>query len=125
MTDNPNKYRVPVPVDMTKIEQVLPDPAGPAVVGNGRTDQVRLDACIYKNIHARKSLTIHHLQRRLVELGYEDASHDKDGWYGDYTKNAITSFQSNKGFAPTGLVDAATFLAIFDGDVNVTTIVQP
>jgi murein L,D-transpeptidase YcbB/YkuD len=123
MTDNSNKYRVPVPVDITKVYETLPEPAGPAVVGNDRTDQVRLDSCIYKNIHARKSLTIHHLQRRLAELGYTEASHDKDGWYGDYTKNAIISFQSNNGFTPNGIVDAATFLAIFDGDVNVTTIV--
>jgi murein L,D-transpeptidase YcbB/YkuD len=123
MTDNSNKYRVPVPVDITKVYETLPEPAGPAVVGNDRTDQVRLDSCIYKNIHARKSLTIHHLQRRLAELGYTEASQDKDGWYGDYTKNAIISFQSNNGFTPNGIVDAATFLAIFDGDVNVTTIV--
>jgi peptidoglycan hydrolase-like protein with peptidoglycan-binding domain len=123
MTDSSNKYRVPVPVDMSKVYETLPEPAGPAVVGNDRTDQVRLSSCIYKNIHARKSLTIHHLQRRLVELGYTEASQDKDGWYGDYTKNAIVSFQSNKGITPTGIVDAATFLAIFDGDVNVTAIV--
>ena len=123
MNNDSNRYRVPVPVDMSKVYENLPEPAGPAVVGNDRTDQVRLDSCIYKNIHARKSLTIHHLQRRLAELGYTEASHDKDGWYGDYTKNAIISFQSNNGFTPNGIVDAATFLAIFDGDVNVTTIV--
>jgi hypothetical protein len=123
MNDSPNKYKVPVPVNMDKLYDSLPEPAGPAVVGNDRTDQVRLDSCIYKNIHARKSLTIHHLQRRLAELGYTEASHDKDGWYGDYTKNAIISFQSNNGFTPNGIVDAATFLAIFDGDVNVTAIV--
>jgi peptidoglycan hydrolase-like protein with peptidoglycan-binding domain len=123
MNNDSNRYRVPVPVDISKVYENLPEPAGPAVVGNDRTDQVRLDSCIYKNIHARKSLTIHHLQRRLAELGYTEASHDKDGWYGDYTKNAIISFQSNNGFTPNGIVDAATFLAIFDGDVNVTTIV--
>jgi peptidoglycan hydrolase-like protein with peptidoglycan-binding domain len=123
MNNDSNRYRVPVPVDISKVYENLPEPAGPAVVGNDRTDQVRLDSCIYKNIHARKSLTIHHLQRRLAELGYTEASYDKDGWYGDYTKNAIISFQSNNGFTPNGIVDAATFLAIFDGDVNVTTIV--
>lgn len=123
MNDTPKKYKVPVPVDISKVYESLPEPAGPAVVSNGRTDEVRLDACIYKNIHARKSLTIHHLQRRLAELGYAEASHDKDGWYGDYTRIAVAKFQEDKSFESTGIVDAATFLAVFDGDVNVTAIV--
>ena len=123
MNNDSNKYRVPVPVDISKVYENLPEPAGPAVVSNNRTDDVRLDACIYKNIHARKSLTIHHLQRRLAELGYTEASHDKDGWYGDLTKMAVAKFQEDRGFESTGIVDAASFLAIFDGDVNVTTIV--
>lgn len=123
MNDSPNKYKVPVPVNMDKLYDSLPEPAGPAVVGNERTDEVRLDACIYKNIHSRKSLTIHHLQRRLAELGYTQASQDKDGWYGDLTRISVANFQDDKGLDSTGIVDAATFLAIFDGDVNVTAIV--
>lgn len=123
MSDDLNKYKSPIPVDMDKYYESLPEPAGPAVVSNGRTDEVRLDACIYKNIHARKSLTIHHLQRRLTELGYVEASQDKDGWYGDHTKTAIVRFQSSKDLNATGIIDAVTFLAIFDGDVNVTAIV--
>lgn len=123
MNDTPKNYKVPVPVDISKVYESLPEPAGPAVVSNNRTDDVRLDACIYKNIHARKSLTIHHLQRRLDELGYPEAKRDKDGWYGDLTRISVSRFQEDKGFASTGVVDAATFLAIFDGDVNVTAIV--
>lgn len=122
MNDTPKKYKVPVPVDISKVYDSLPEPAGPAVVGNGRTDEVRLDACIYKNIHSRKSLTIHHLQRRLAELGYVDASQDKDGWYGDLTRIAIARFQDDKGLFSNGIVDAATFLAIFNDDVNVTIV---
>jgi peptidoglycan hydrolase-like protein with peptidoglycan-binding domain len=123
MTEDQNKYKQPIPVDIEKFYASLPEPAGPAVVSNGRTDEVRLDACIFKNIHARKSLTIHHLQRRLAELGYVEASQDKDGWYGDHTKTAIIRFQASKDLDATGNIDAVTFLAIFDGDVNVTAIV--
>jgi peptidoglycan hydrolase-like protein with peptidoglycan-binding domain len=47
---------------------------------------------------------------------------DKDGWLGDETKTAIEKFQKDKGFEPNGVVDEATFLAIFKGDMNVVAI---
>jgi peptidoglycan hydrolase-like protein with peptidoglycan-binding domain len=78
---------------------------------------------VYKNTAARKSLTVHHLQRRLAELGYNEAMTDKDGWLGDETKTAIEKFQKDKGFEPNGMIDEATFIAIFKGDMNVVPIV--
>ena len=96
-------------------------PAAPnAVVGTGNTDDVYLSKCIYNNMYARKSLTVHHLQRRLTELGYAVADADKDGWYGDLTKEAVAQAQKDFGIEDTGIIDAGTFAAIFDGDHNVT-----
>ena len=85
-------------------------------------DDVILANCVYKNVYARKSLTVHHLQRRLIELGYKDADADKDGWLGDETVASIKDFQADKGMDVTGSVDADTFIKIFEGDVNVRVV---
>jgi peptidoglycan hydrolase-like protein with peptidoglycan-binding domain len=108
--------------DLPRAEKPAPTPtAAPyAVIGSGDTDDVFLSKCIFKNVYARKSLTVHHLQRRLTELGYKHANSDKDGWYGDLTKQDVASFQSDFGIEGSGEMNADTFTAIFDGDVNVT-----
>jgi peptidoglycan hydrolase-like protein with peptidoglycan-binding domain len=67
-------------------------------------------------------LTVHHLQRRLIELGYKDADADKDGWLGDETVASIKKFQADKGMDVTGTVDADTFIKIFEGDVHVNVV---
>jgi len=92
-----------------------------AVSGNG-VDEVLLASCIYKNVFARKSLSVHHLQRRLIELGFKDADADKDGWLGDETVTAIKNFQASKGLDVTGSVDATTLTKIFEGDHNVHVV---
>jgi hypothetical protein len=115
----PRTSVVPIPVTVEEIYSSLPEPAGPAVVGLGEVDDVSLSSCVYKNVYARKSLTVHHLQRRLVELGYTEANRDKDGYYGDLTRFAIAKFQSSNGIEGDGLIDAVTFALIFKGDPNV------
>lgn len=90
------------------------------VVSGGDTDDVYLGKCVYKNTFARKSLTIHHVQRRLVEFGYRDAGSDKDGWYGELTQAAVAAFQRDRSIAGDGYMNADTFVALFDGDQNVT-----
>jgi peptidoglycan hydrolase-like protein with peptidoglycan-binding domain len=90
-----------------------------AVVGNGPKDAVLLSKCVFKNPATRKSLTVHHLQRRLIDLGFRDAAADKDGWYGDHTLRAVKAFQSANKLEGEGIVDAATLIAIFAGDPNV------
>lgn len=92
-----------------------------SVSGNG-VDEVLLANCIYKNVFARKSLSVHHLQRRLIELGFKDADADKDGWLGDETVAAIKKFQASKGLDVTGSVDATTLTKIFEGDHNVHVV---
>jgi hypothetical protein len=118
----PTRVTVPVAVDIESVKDTLPAPAGPAVVGNDSVDDVRLSACVYKNINSQKSLTVHHLQRRLLELGFVEAGLDKDGYFGAATKAAIRNFQSSKKLDVTGDVDAVTFKAVFKGDPNVRVI---
>lgn len=90
------------------------------VVSGGDTDHVFLKQCVFENRYARKSLTIHHVQRRLAELGYPDAAADRDGWYGQLTKSAVQEYQQAHQLAPTGIIDEKTFVSIFAGDPNVT-----
>ena len=91
-------------------------------VSGSDVDEVLLANCIYKNVYARKSLSVHHLQRRLIELGFKDADADKDGWLGDETVSAIKNFQASKGLDVTGSVDATTLTKIFEGDHNVRVV---
>ena len=119
----PEPVIVPEPAVAVVVEE--PKPIKPkassrsAVVSGGEKDDVFLANCVYKNVYSRKSLTVHHLQRRLAELGYAEASADKDGWLGDLTKAAIIKFQKDKGLNATGQVDADTFTKVFEGDSNV------
>ena len=118
----PRTSVVPIPVTIEELYSSLPEPAGPAVVGLGEQDDVSLSSCVYKNVYARKSLTVHHLQRRLAELGYVEASRDKDGYYGDFTLFAIAKFQAANGIEGNGFIDAATFSLVFKGDPNVRIV---
>ena len=86
-------------------------------------DEVHLANCVYMNRATRKSLSVHHLQRRLTELGFNDADADKDGWYGELTKLAVEKFQNSKGLTATGLLDEETFTLIFAGDPHVNIVV--
>lgn len=95
-----------------------PSPAGQAVSGDN-TDDVHLCHCIVKNVYSRKSLSVHHVQRRLIELGFAVAAGDKDGWYGDSTISAVKAYQAANGLAGDGTVDAATLDHLFADDPNV------
>ena len=112
----------PEPVPEVKPIPVVAKPTVKHVVGKGDADDVYLAKCVYKNMYERKSLTIHHLQRRLEELGYKDVIGDKDGWLGDLTMMSVEKFQKDKGLAATGKVDADTFRKIFEGDTNVNVV---
>jgi peptidoglycan hydrolase-like protein with peptidoglycan-binding domain len=114
VADSSGDVQAPVPAP-------VPSAGGAAVTKEG-IDPVLLSVCIYKNPAARKSLTIHHLQRRLNELGYHDAYGDKDGWYGDLTRAAVAAYQKDNGLVVDGregLMDEATLKKIFAGDSNV------
>lgn len=116
------KYAEPKAVTLDDLTASQPVPAGPAVVGNGEVDDVLLEKIIYKNLYARKSLSVHHMQRRLVELGYDEALNDKDGFYGDHTKRALMRFQAANKLSGDGMVDGKTLTVLFTGDPNVNVI---
>ena len=113
------KYAAPVAVTREDIENYLPTPAGPAVVGSGEVDDVILSSCVYKNDANRRSLTVYHVQRRLIELELLKDGLVKAGYYGDLTKQAVAVFQANNGIPGDGLMDAVTFAALFEGDPSV------
>jgi peptidoglycan hydrolase-like protein with peptidoglycan-binding domain len=91
-----------------------------AVVGGGEQDEVHLSRAIYKNMRQKRSLTVHHIQRRLKEWGFRDAYSERDGFYGDLTKKSVTEFQESLGLEVTGMMDAETMTRLFEGDTNVT-----
>lgn len=95
-----------------------PSPLGQAVSGND-VDTISLASCVFKNKFAQKSLTIHHVQRRLIELGYPDAYNDRDGWYGDLTKLAVAAYQKDNGLDGDGVIDLVTLQSLFADDKNV------
>lgn len=119
VVEEPTPEPVPEPTPESVAAQ---QPKASQAVSGEDVDDVLLANCVYKNVYARKSLTVHHLQRRLIELGYKDADADKDGWLGDETVASIKDFQADKGMDVTGSVDADTFTKIFEGDVHVRVV---
>jgi hypothetical protein len=108
----------------TPVEEPQPQPAAVSAAITGSSDDVYLSKCVYENKFERKSLTIHHLQRRLEELGYKDVVGDRDGWLGELTMMSVNQFQQDKGLDVTDkTVDEVTFISIFAGDSNVNPIV--
>ena len=106
-------------------------PVASAVVGRGARDAVHLKACVFKNRFVRKSLSCHHVQRRLLELsklprysglGLDSAYADIDGWYGDLTKNSVAAFQKKNRLPGDGLMNAETLTKLFNGDDNVMVV---
>lgn len=118
------------PADETPDLVAAPEPLDPIeppkttyhVIGNADQDEVVLSAAVYKNKYAKKSLTVHHVQRRLNEWGFTDAFADRDGYYGDLTKGAVAAFQTQQNLESTGILDAATFKRLFQGDTNVKVV---
>lgn len=113
----PEPIIVPEPV-------VVPTPEPVQTVAHaavtGEVDEVHLSKCVYENKFERKSLTIHHLQRRLEELGYKDVVGDRDGWLGELTMMSVNKFQQDRGLDVTDKsIDEVTFTNIFAGDHNV------
>lgn len=119
----------PAPVEtMTRVERKprKPKPREPyAVVGGGDTDEVLHSRAVpLERAKTRKSLTIHHLQRRLTELGFPEAGADLDGRWGALTGRAVTAWQEKNGHEPTGELTGPQFLDIFSEDINVTAVVD-
>jgi len=103
-----------------------PKPREPyAVVGRGETDQVLYSRAVpLERAKTRKSLTIHHLQRRLAELGYPEAGADLDGRWGALTGRAVEAWQADAGHEVTGDLTKEQFAEIFSDDINVTVVLD-
>lgn len=109
----------PAPV-IVPVEVPQPEPVVAYAAVTGAMDEVYLSKCVYENKYERKSLTVHHLQRRLEELGYKDVVGDRDGWLGELTMMSVNQFQTDKGLEVTDKsIDSNTFSMIFAGDPNV------
>ena len=93
-----------------------------AVVSNDSVDTVHVSKIVVHNKAQKKSLSVHHLQRRLAEWGFVGAFLDRDGYCGDHTVSAITEFQESLGLEATGKPDHATLSRLFEGDTNVRLV---
>lgn len=109
----------PVAVAEPKISNSSAPKSEYAVVSNNDKDEVSLSKVVYKNLVAKKSLSVHHIQRRLNERGYTQAFLDKDGFYGDHTKEAMAKFQKDSKLSGEGMPDLETLNKLFDNDDNV------
>lgn len=104
---------------------ILPDarivvpPTTYAVVSNDLVDTIHASKVIVHNKSQKKSLSVHHVQRRLNEWGFTTAYLDKDGYCGDHTVSAISAFQAKVGVSSTGIPDYDTLALLFEGDTNV------
>ena len=121
--DSPVNVKAPALVEHA-FDMPGADTTTDAAVSGGATDDVHFASCVFKNAYARKSLTIHHLQRRLNALGFADAYADEDGFYGDLTKLSIQNFQVARGLPISDVIDSTTFAEIFRGDANVVVIID-
>lgn len=63
--------------------------------------------------------TVKGIQSRLIELGYLEGA--ADGNFGSGTEGAIKAFQEAKGLEVSGVVDEATFNALYEGVENLIT----
>lgn len=117
----PKKKVEETPVSVPETKSSKPDVPKTtyAVVSGKNQDDVHLSKAVYKNAARKRSLTVHHIQRRLVEWGYYDAYLDKDGFYGDKTHQSVIQFQDRVGILATGEMDAETMTKLFEGDTNV------
>jgi len=110
------KHTEKLPVKVEKAPSV--PPALYAVTTSGDCDDIYLSKMIPNNIHAIRSLSVFHLQRRLADWGCQCLD-ENEGFYGEGTINAVKKFQDMKGFDATGIVTYDMLVELFTGDNNV------
>jgi peptidoglycan hydrolase-like protein with peptidoglycan-binding domain len=93
------------------------------VVSGQDTDEV-LASRIMRNDKARKSLSVHHLQRRLAEWGFLEAVSDIDGYYGELTQRSLEAWQDATGAEHTDTPTHQQLRDLFEGDPNVTLVID-
>ena len=89
-----------------------------AVVGAGETDPIKYSSA--KPSPQKKVLTVLHVQRALMDLGYADAISAPGGNYEALTTRAVQAYQRDRGEDATGVLTRDQFADLFEGDPNVT-----
>lgn len=119
----PKRTIVPSPVNIeqviAKLEEEAVKPAGPFVIGNAEVDTVKVSAIKFKNLSARRSISVYHTQRRLKELGYASAGSDREGFYAEGTLAALKKFQEENKIEGDGMPTLETLKQLFKDDPNV------
>lgn len=96
-----------------------------AVVGAGDTDPVLYSkARVPGRTENRKSLTVLHIQRRLMDEGFPEAASAPGGQYEALTTRAVSQYQESIGAEPTGLLTREQFADLFEGDPNVEVMID-
>jgi|SRR6187431_1323444 len=96
-----------------------------AVFGGGTTDPVLYSRTRPpKRGEGRNVLSVVQLQRKLQELGHNDARADKGGYYGAGVTRAVAAWQASKDHAVTGVLTREEFAELWEGDVNVDALVD-
>ena len=111
-----------VQVEPKPVPAPIAAPAPRHVYGKGVKDDV-LYSRVRDTTQTRKSLTIKHLQRRLVELGFTEAGADRDADFGLLTERSVHQWQEKQGAEPSVLTPEQ-FSAIFEGDPNVNVVLD-
>lgn len=88
-----------------------------AVVGAGETDLIKYSSA--RPSSQKRVLTVLHIQRRLMDLGFSEAASAPGGRYEALTESAVRKYQESLGEAATGLLTRDQFAALFEGDPNV------
>lgn len=112
---SPDSKSTPTSKRKATAKAVIESAPGQAVTG--QTDDV-FPSKVVNDPNHRKSLTVHHLQRRLEEVGYATAAAGIDGRYDANTQHAFEAWQSDNGYEP-GEATYDQLSQLFDGDPNV------
>ena len=109
------KEVVKVPAQKKTIAKQKPV-RGPHTITENNRDVLDVNQIVVKNIFRKKSLTIHHIQRVLNELGYTSVNADPDGFYGDGTLDAVRAYQAQTKNDVTGVLTKEQLTLLFEHD---------
>lgn len=87
------------------------------IVSGGVVDQVRVSRL---GPGTNKSLSVHHVQRRLTEWGYADVYRDRDAFWREGTTDALDAFKRDEKLEDFELRDVLARL--FENDANVEVV---
>ena len=88
-----------------------------AVVGRDVQDEVHLTV----GYGSGKSLTAHHIQRRLAERGFGEVYRDRDGFWRDGTDDALFQFRTSRNL-PEDASMREILTSLFENDDNVKIV---